>query len=482
MTSMRRHRTSVIALGLGAALLVAACGESDSEAEDSPVTTTSTTVAVTTIAPTTTAAPATTPAATTAPATSAPPATTSPATTIAPATTTMAPATTVTPTTTTTTTAAPVTVEYCDAAGPLPGTAVLDHSLTLDMMDDGTADDLIEAYDFGALVSINENGAPAASHIPFMLDRAAGDNGTLQAHLARGNPQWRGFDSNTEILCIFEGPHAYISPRWYDPANNAVPTWNYAVVHAYGVPRVIEDSEAVRAQQTAMVARYEDANGEPWRLDSQPEKYIGGMLKGIVAFEIPIARLEGSTEAHAPAVEALRDPLGNRLNGARFDGSFTVPARGLAHLGEEEAQMVEDLGRGAHRRARVGDRVALLDRDGRRQIGDPVDIGPRQPLEELPRIRRERAHITSLTFRVEGVEREGRLARARHARDDRERAQRDATADTREVVRAGILDADLVLDHETTAGLWRLHAPPYSAKRKSVRSFSASERSPSISS
>ena len=147
MTSMRRHRTSVIALGLGAALLVAACGESDSEAEDSPVTTTSTTVAVTTIAPTTTAAPATTPAATTAPATSAPPATTSPATTIAPATTTMAPATTVTPTTTTTTTAAPVTVEYCDAAGPLPGTAVLDHSLTLDMMDDGTANDLIEAYD-----------------------------------------------------------------------------------------------------------------------------------------------------------------------------------------------------------------------------------------------------------------------------------------------------------------------------------------------
>lgn len=182
--------------------------------------------------------------------------------------------------------------------------------------------DLIEAYDFGALVSINENGAPAASHIPFMLDRAAGDNGTLQAHLARGNPQWRGFDSNTEILCIFEGPHAYISPRWYDPANNAVPTWNYAVVHAYGVPRVIEDSEAVRAQQTAMVARYEDANGEPWRLDSQPEKYIGGMLKGIVAFEIPIARLEGNFKLHqnhppanrTGAIRGLREETGDPLS------------------------------------------------------------------------------------------------------------------------------------------------------------------------
>ena len=182
--------------------------------------------------------------------------------------------------------------------------------------------DLIDAYDFGALVSIDGNGAPIASHIPFLLDRTAGAHGTLQAHLARGNPQWRGLDGGAEILCIFEGPHAYVSPRWYDPANNAVPTWNYAVVHAYGVPRIIEEADAVLAQQEALVARYEDGSGKPWRLDSQPEKYIGGMQKGIVAFEIPIARLEGNFKLHQnhpPAnrtgtIRGLREEAGDPLS------------------------------------------------------------------------------------------------------------------------------------------------------------------------
>lgn len=165
--------------------------------------------------------------------------------------------------------------------------------------------DLIDDYSFGILVSTGKNGAPVASHIPFVLDRASGEHGTLQTHVARANPQWRGFDADTEILCIFEGPHAYISPRWYDPANSAVPTWNYAVVHAYGVPRIIEDAGAVRAQQEALVMRHENTS-EPWRLDSQPEEYIEGMLKGIVAFEIPIARLEGKFKLNQNHPEANR--------------------------------------------------------------------------------------------------------------------------------------------------------------------------------
>ncbi len=178
--------------------------------------------------------------------------------------------------------------------------------------------DLIEAHGFGVLVSVDEAGAPVASHIPFVLDRASGDNGTLQAHLARANPQWRGFDAGAEILSIFEGPHAYISPRWYDPADYAVPTWNYAVVHAYGVPKIVEEAGVVRAQQEALVARYEDTS-EPWRLDSQREQYIDVMLKGIVAFEIPIARLEGKfklnqnhpTANRAGAIRGLREEAGD---------------------------------------------------------------------------------------------------------------------------------------------------------------------------
>ena len=185
---------------------------------------------------------------------------------------------------------------------------------------------LIDAYGFGILVSVDETGAPVASHIPFVLDRGSGINGTLQAHVARANPQWRGFDGGTEILCIFEGPHAYISPRWYDPANNAVPTWNYAVVHAYGVPRIIEGADEVRAQQEALVARYENTS-EPWKLESQPQKYIDGMLKGIVAFDIPIARLEGKfklNQNHPPAnrtgaIRGLREEAGDPLSLAVAD-------------------------------------------------------------------------------------------------------------------------------------------------------------------
>jgi len=165
--------------------------------------------------------------------------------------------------------------------------------------------DLIEAHPFGLLVTAAD-GAPVGSHIPFVLDRAAGEHGTLQAHVARGNPQWRGFDGKTDVLCVFQGPHAYISPGWYDPANPAVPTWNYAVVHAYGVPRIVEDPAHLRAQQQALVARFEAGRGEPWTIDSQGADYVDGMLKGIVAFEIPVSRLEGKFKLNQ------NHPEGNR--------------------------------------------------------------------------------------------------------------------------------------------------------------------------
>lgn len=149
--------------------------------------------------------------------------------------------------------------------------------------------DLIDADPFGILVSVREK-APYASHIPFLLDRDKGPNGTLVAHIARGNPQGESFEGAQELLAIFQGPHGYISPRWYSPGN-AVPTWNYAVVHAYGTPRRITDPGDIRAQQERLVAAYEGADG--WTMDSQPEDYIDGMLRGIIAFEMPVTRLEG---------------------------------------------------------------------------------------------------------------------------------------------------------------------------------------------
>lgn len=170
---------------------------------------------------------------------------------------------------------------------------------------------LIEAHSFGLLVSTDADGVPVASHIPFMLDRAGGPNGSLRAHLARANPQWRDWTPATTVLAVFRGPHAYLSPGWYDPANNAVPTWNYAVVHAYGTPRLIDDLAIRRAQQEEMTDHYEASRAEPWRMDSQPETYVEAMLKGIAAFEIPIDRLEGKFKL------SQNHPTGNRRGAMR---------------------------------------------------------------------------------------------------------------------------------------------------------------------
>lgn len=149
--------------------------------------------------------------------------------------------------------------------------------------------DLIRADSFGILVGAHE-GAPYASHIPFILDASKGPNGTLTAHVARNNPQGAMFDEQQELLAIFQGPHGYVSPRWYNPGN-AVPTWNYAVVHAYGTPRPITDPTEVHRQQELLVAAHEGAEG--WTMEGQPDDYIEGMLRGITAFEMPITRIEG---------------------------------------------------------------------------------------------------------------------------------------------------------------------------------------------
>ena len=172
--------------------------------------------------------------------------------------------------------------------------------------------ELIAANGFGILVTMS-GGAPTASHLPFLLDPAVGTNGTLYAHMARGNPQWRDFDGASEVLAIFQGPHGYVSPRWYRPGN-AVPTWNYATVHAYGVPRIVEEPDMLRRQQIDLAAAYEGDGPDAWTLDSQPADFIAGMLRGIVAFELPIARLEGKfklsqnrgAEDRAGVVDGLR--------------------------------------------------------------------------------------------------------------------------------------------------------------------------------
>jgi transcriptional regulator len=148
----------------------------------------------------------------------------------------------------------------------------------------------MEAHSFATLVTRGERGL-TASHLPFLLDREAGAHGTLLAHMARANDQWREFGDGAEALVIFQGEHGYISPAWYE-VHPSVPTWNYAAAHAYGTPRVINDEADVRRVLERLVRAHESDRAEPWVMDL-PEDYYAGMVRGIVAFEIPISRLEG---------------------------------------------------------------------------------------------------------------------------------------------------------------------------------------------
>ena len=147
----------------------------------------------------------------------------------------------------------------------------------------------IEEHSFATLIS-HDGTAPFATHLPLLFDRARGQLGTLAGHVARGNQQWKHFQNGGEALAIFHGPHAYVSPSWYE-TELAVPTWNYVAVHAYGTPRLLDDA-ALDAELRAMIVKYESGFAAPWPGDL-PDDYRAKMRAGIVGFEIEITRLEG---------------------------------------------------------------------------------------------------------------------------------------------------------------------------------------------
>lgn len=149
---------------------------------------------------------------------------------------------------------------------------------------------LMRARPFAIFVSAQ--GGLIASHIPLVIAADEGPHGTIYGHLARPNPQGGAFDSKSEALAIFAGPHAYVSPSWYE-AKEAVPTWNYAAVHAYGRPVAIDDPAAARAMLARLVETFESEATGPWRMESQSEAFLARMVRGISGFRMPIDRLEG---------------------------------------------------------------------------------------------------------------------------------------------------------------------------------------------
>ena len=151
---------------------------------------------------------------------------------------------------------------------------------------------LLRQHSFATLVSLVD-GELFATHLPFLLDPTRGPYGTLRGHMARANPHWQGFEQATrEALVIFQGPHAYISPSWY-LTDQAVPTWNYSAVHAYGTPTLVSNWDSVRMLLDDTVQTFESGFAEHWSTARAGEDYIARLGQAIVAFEIPISRLEG---------------------------------------------------------------------------------------------------------------------------------------------------------------------------------------------
>jgi len=148
----------------------------------------------------------------------------------------------------------------------------------------------VQAHAFGTLVSAGPAGL-SVSHIPFLPERAADGRLRLLGHVARANAHWQELESAREVLAIFEGPHAYVSPGWY--ANHpSVPTWNYAVVHARGTARLLPPAD-LPSLLDRLSRTYEDGRPAPWRMESLPSGFTPKLLEAIVGFEIAVEELVG---------------------------------------------------------------------------------------------------------------------------------------------------------------------------------------------
>jgi len=144
--------------------------------------------------------------------------------------------------------------------------------------------------------------------VPFLIDAAGSERGTLRAHLARANPQLKELESVTECMVVFQGPQQYISPSLYptkQETGKVVPTWNYITVHAWGRPQVIEDAAWVRNQVEDLTRHKEEPRAAPWHVSDAPEPFVAAQIKGIAGLEIPIARIEGKWKVsqNRPAVD-----------------------------------------------------------------------------------------------------------------------------------------------------------------------------------
>ncbi len=166
--------------------------------------------------------------------------------------------------------------------------------------------------------------------LPFLLE--IGDDGVakLLGHMARANPQWQSFNNGDQVLVIFQGRHAYISPSWY--LSPGVPTWNYAAVHVYGTARTIDDAQSVRGLLERLTIEHDAHLSQLWE-PGIPQAHFDRMLGAIVAFEIRIARIEGKFKLSQNRPEQDRSQVIEQLR--RRDSALDAELARLMEAGQE---------------------------------------------------------------------------------------------------------------------------------------------------
>ena len=183
------------------------------------------------------------------------------------------------------------------------------------------------------LVTVSD-GVPEANHLPLLIDPQPTPYGTLRGHVARANSVWLQAEGR-EVLAIFQGPQVYVTPSWYPSkreTGQVVPTWNYAVVHAYGSMVVRDDREWLRDLVTRLTDQQEAGLPQPWRVADAPEDYLERMLGAIVGIEIPLTRLIGKWKVSQNRTGADRNGV----------------VEGLGQLDDAQAKAMADLVAGKH--------------------------------------------------------------------------------------------------------------------------------------
>jgi len=180
-------------------------------------------------------------------------------------------------------------------------------------------------FDFATIVTQSPAGL-VASHVPVIVS-GEGDSLQIVGHLARANDHWQLMDGKTESMAIFSGPHAYISPSWYVSGGPLVPTWNYAVVHAYGRPTFSGDAAVLRAIVETLTRTHEAHRDSPWTTEMLPPDVYEKFLGAIVAFEMPIARCEAKFKLGQN--RSVADRIGAALG---LDGEQSSPSTALAEF------------------------------------------------------------------------------------------------------------------------------------------------------